>query len=495
MTITGFDADKCQQRNRVAAKRDGIEAAPLTLYRQQPPPQGTDADLRYAHGTLPSSPEQALERINAERTNSELTLDDVWIHYAEAANGNFVADRYLFLDGTTLRNIGQDALAGVAFMNSHRVGGLSHPSELPFGRTFAGRYEQTKGGQERALLAFYMLRGIYPNGQSGPSTDDLHRMIDAGTLFDVSVGLYGGDSLCEVCGGDVNSADCPHTPGTTHGMDADAQTAQQARGVPNGAASYRLINARMGEVSAVFDGAVPGAGFRKTLSLARRRQLTPVELAQARHAYAALLAKGDLSMDDVTDAVQHGFTRALKSLGFRQDEREYVSPVAVPGELLQASVVGELKPVPDPALEQALAAERERSAALVAQVTKLAEQSRVDFVDGLVRAHQLLPARKAWALARLAQAAADDAALPGAVAFVTPDGTAREGSRVEAVQAELTAAPAHDFLTKDTVPAGSGLFAVGATDPDSETAKKAEAEFQRLLGMTPLGQSVQQERK
>jgi len=43
--------------------------------------------------------------------------------------------------------------------------------------------------------------------------------------------------------------------------------AQKVRGVPNGEASYSLRDAICGEVSAVYDGAVPGAGYLKSLAL------------------------------------------------------------------------------------------------------------------------------------------------------------------------------------------------------------------------------------
>ena len=89
-----------------------------------------------------------------------LADDDVFVHYLEAANSNFIADRFMFLDDSTLQNIASDAQAGFAFMNSHRTGGLSHPSELPFGRAFCGRFELAKDGSSRAIVGIYMLKGV-----------------------------------------------------------------------------------------------------------------------------------------------------------------------------------------------------------------------------------------------------------------------------------------------------------------------------------------------
>jgi hypothetical protein len=56
---------------------------------------------------------------------------------------------------------------------------------------------------------------------------------------------------------------------------------------------------------------VPGAGFRKTLALARRHQLSRADLLAARQAYARLLGKDDLRMDDITEAVAEGVEQGI----------------------------------------------------------------------------------------------------------------------------------------------------------------------------------------
>lgn len=297
MPVQQLDPEKCRQRNRIAARRDGVDAVPVRLFADPP------EDLA-AVGRLPLKRSDVIATINglqpagAER----LTEDDLFIFYAEAANGNYIADRSMWLDLTTLRNIAQGGAAGVAFMNSHRTGGLSHDSELPFGRTFGGRFE-SEG--PRTILGIYMLaqtpdgEPYRPNGANGPSTADLAGGINAGTVFDVSVGLYGGDRICDVCGQDLLGVDgsgnylCPHMPGTTYGMSDQEQGAQKRRGVPKGVCSYTLVNARLGEISAVFDGAVPGAGFRKALSLSASGSVGPEFLAQCRDAYSTLLGRND----------------------------------------------------------------------------------------------------------------------------------------------------------------------------------------------------------
>lgn len=327
MPIANLDPDKCKQRNRIAARRDGVNAVPVQFLR---PDAQLTREVETALGTLPASEAEALARINSLQPDgaTPLTADDVWVHYCEAANDNFIGDRFMFLDRTTLRNIAKDAEAGAAFMNSHRTGGLSHASELPFGRTFCGRYEEYRDDQgrrrSRTIVGFFMLRGIHPNGQGGPGTDDLHRMIDGGTLFDVSVGLWpgaSGDEVCDVCGSSLYGYDeqgrmlCPHIPGTHRAMSAEQKSAQEGRGVTQGYCSFTLVDYRMGEVSGVYDGAVPGAGFRKGLAHFAKGELDGETLAQCRQSYGTLLGKRDFAAGKEGEApTREQITQALSAL-------------------------------------------------------------------------------------------------------------------------------------------------------------------------------------
>src|SRR4051812_7485309 len=105
MPVTGLNPQKCAQRNRVAAKM-GIDAMPWRFLKSATTVgQGATS----ATGTLPATDAQALARINALREGQEpLTLEDVFIHYAEAANSSFIADRFAFLSTKTLKNIARD---------------------------------------------------------------------------------------------------------------------------------------------------------------------------------------------------------------------------------------------------------------------------------------------------------------------------------------------------------------------------------------------------
>jgi hypothetical protein len=277
--VPGFASEKCAQRNRIAAAK-GFETASIRLsggggkLGRLAIPDGAELLQTYESRPFPErgDKEAALASINEVLPDGapELTEGDVHLHWVEAASSRFIDDRFAFLDGSTLVNIATGGAAGVAFMNSHRTGGFSTESELPFGKTFGGRYEAflLPDGQvfERSLLGLYMLRGCAPSGASGPDTDTLSRMIDGGVLQDVSVGLGAGDEgwlRCDVCSRDVRHRDCAHYPGTTYEMSPAEMDAQRRRGVLSGRATYTLMHFGIGEVSGVYDGAVPGAGFRK----------------------------------------------------------------------------------------------------------------------------------------------------------------------------------------------------------------------------------------
>jgi hypothetical protein len=320
----------CDKRRRRAALRDSVEAAPVRLLRDGDFIHESSGRLKFSLGTLPETDEEALGMINLPRLargdrplrlarpklghassdrgelaeqDREAEGEEVFIHYAEAANNRFIGDRFMFLHETTLRNVATGGAHGIAFLNSHRSGGLSEPTELPFGYTFSGRYEEHEltGGEvfRRTLLGIYMIKGARPNGSGGPPTDDLSRGIDAGTIRDVSMGLSGGSRICDVCGVDLEERNekgryvCPHAPGTDEEMEEEQREGQMARGVAKGYASYSLVDAYPNEVSAVYKGAVPGAGFRKSLELSHDPGFRERRGREVLAAYGPLLTIGE----------------------------------------------------------------------------------------------------------------------------------------------------------------------------------------------------------
>lgn len=529
MPVTGLNPEKCKQRNRLEAIRFGVNTAPVHFLRELPA-RGESEGLTSALGTLPRSNEDALERINALLPSDapRLSLDDVYIAYAEVANNSFVSDRYAFLHSSTLRNIAQDAAQGIAFMNSHRVGMLSHPSELPYGRTFAGRYEKYASGTERTLMGFYMRRGIKPNGDSGPSTDDLYASIMAGTLFDVSIGLKNqGFIQCDVCGYKLrhtpahDDRGCEHVPGSTRRMTEEQILAQQERGVKDGRASYTVVDDHAGELSGVYDGAVAGAGFQTALRFAKQRKLSPKELTEVADAYATLAAKGDFDMELVSQMMENAFTRALRRVfaGTTQAPLQFVEDADEPDDLDDTDADGPAEPVqadsdkqpaePAPAPEPREEADQDEEQAddqpeqlgaqpsvadLQAQVRTLTEEKMqgeaATFAEGLVRDNKLLPSGKQAVAALYVRLSGDDAVNPASVRFTDAAGKQATSNRVELLRLTLSALPAHRLTEELKV--GSVEGAVVLTGGRDEETQKAEdkAERDRVLSLTPAGRAI-----
>lgn len=350
MTSLNLDREKCAQRRRIAARRDGVDATPVKFIRGDA--LQANGKTIATDGWLPANDQEALARINELLpANAEpLKGSDVYIHYIEAANGSFIADRYAFIGERTLRNMAQRALAGFSFMNSHRTGGLSSDAELPYGKTFSGRFEMTDGGSVgpsmRTVVGFYMLKGQHPNGASGPSTDSIHAQIVGGTIIDVSVGLWGGETVCDVCGAGLYERDedgyylCPHVPGTHRAMSDDQRVAQESRGVTKGRASYTIDDAHTGEVSAVYDGAVDGAGFRKVLAFSRA--LSSSDMAEAREAFASLFGntKGIANHEEEPMAASVEIKPGDPNTELAQESKEALSLFQQLANLFRGSGVG-----------------------------------------------------------------------------------------------------------------------------------------------------------
>jgi hypothetical protein len=190
---------------------------------------------------------QELAYINKKFAKKELTEEDVFGFSAVIARSDRTTAYHTRLDKTTLaafqKSINQD---GVAM-------GISHQNQLPAGRVYNGELAGN------ALSAkFYALRNVNVNAGGGGglisvggttlSTNDIERMIDAGTLFDVSVGFHANTDkyFCSICKTQILADKCEHFPGKSYG---DKKC-------------YAIISdpdATLHEVSAVMAGALPGA--------------------------------------------------------------------------------------------------------------------------------------------------------------------------------------------------------------------------------------------
>jgi len=179
---------------------------------------------------------------------------------AEISNGN-VDSYFTHMLPSTLTNFANDASNGVSFLNSHRH------NELPLGRSLRGVYEQ-----DRVVADFYTMPGLNLNGVT---TDDFITGIKTGLLSDVSVGFAGGSHFCDICRMDYRSWDCPHVAGMKYDIQGGGQVT----------ATVSVDNARLCEVSAVFDGATPDATILKATRMIEAGELKPdaVRMLEARY--------------------------------------------------------------------------------------------------------------------------------------------------------------------------------------------------------------------
>lgn len=167
----------------------------------------------------------------------------------------------------TLDNFAADAREGRALLDSHDAG------KLGMGYSLDGRVEQvidqaTDAPLLRAAATFYTARGIAFGGKhSYRSTDDFIRAMETGLVRDVSVGFHGGTWVCDVCGNDWTDYEaCKHWPGEVYEVDGERILC-----------TVEIDNARLSEVSAVYDGATPGAMILKADRMADAGLLTPAK--------------------------------------------------------------------------------------------------------------------------------------------------------------------------------------------------------------------------
>jgi hypothetical protein len=166
---------------------------------------------------------------------------------------------------TSLKNFADDAetAPGVSFQNSH------NSRELGFGRSIAGKFIGAQGnGIAFTRADFYTIPGV----QLGSvSTDDLIAGIRSGLVADVSIGFYNARFICNICGRDMaRDWACPHIPGFFYNPAAPDDWHTDPEGTM---AIATVEDARLAEVSAVYDGATPGATINQIYRAADSGQL------------------------------------------------------------------------------------------------------------------------------------------------------------------------------------------------------------------------------
>lgn len=204
---------------------------------------------------------EQLAKINklAKRT---LSVEEVFVWPSKLAGDMIIPDRYVQLTKELLDVFAADANKGVSFLIDHSwhadgifgIGGRPKAA-IPYGRTFNSSFGPgTEEGETISLNSdTYMVRDIEIDGIG---TDNLIKSIEAGTLFDESIGFAFNKGLCSICNNNYNNYDkCEHYAGKTYEIEENGVTKNKLCWImaypPGG----------LWENSGVFDGAYPGAGM------------------------------------------------------------------------------------------------------------------------------------------------------------------------------------------------------------------------------------------
>lgn len=172
---------------------------------------------------------------------------------------------------SSLDNFARGSAEGVSFQNSHRW------NELPLGASLTGRVEELESGIIQVVSDFYTLAGLQLNEIS---TDQFIRGVRSGVVRDVSIGWSGGQRTCDICG--QSYWRCNHYAGMLYETEENGV-------IRTVRATVTVENATLHEVSAVYDGATPGAVILKARSAAREGRLQPKEVEQLERMYRAAI--------------------------------------------------------------------------------------------------------------------------------------------------------------------------------------------------------------
>ena len=170
--------------------------------------------------------DEQLTKIN-KLSKRKLDKDEVFVFPSKLAGDMIIPGRYVQLTKPLLDVFSGDANKGVSLLLDHSwapdgffgLGGRPKMA-MPYGRTFDSRYEtSTEEGETVSLVAdHYMVRGIELDGIK---TDDLISSVEAGTLFDSSIGFSYENAICSVCGEDYRGRDCSHIAGKTYEIEGE----------------------------------------------------------------------------------------------------------------------------------------------------------------------------------------------------------------------------------------------------------------------------------
>lgn len=213
---------------------------------------------------LSDAERQAKRELAEANLTHDMNSDELYYWDAEISN-DLLDSHYTRMSLSTLKNYTEDAERGVAFLKGHDW------RQLPIGYSFDASFEED--GKKRVIASFYTDPTI-------PEAGDLIRRMKVGLLRDVSVGFHGGRAICDLCGQEF--WDCRHFPGLKY---------EEKKGdtVVSQLATFTIEDARLSEVSGVFDGSTPEAMILKAERAAKNGDLTQQQVRLLENRYRIAL--------------------------------------------------------------------------------------------------------------------------------------------------------------------------------------------------------------
>ncbi|MGE0131868.1 MAG: hypothetical protein AB7U82_27610 [Blastocatellales bacterium] len=201
------------------------------------------------------------------------------IFFPVEASNNSLDAYYTKQALSSLRNYAQSAEAGVSFQESHKT------HVLGLGASLSGRLIEEPGKDlVRVTADIFTLPGL-------DETRSFIFKLRSGIARDVSIGFYDADFICGLCGLDLWDWDCPHIPGVSYQVER-----RDGKGnviSTDEELAYAWVeNARLAEISIVYEGATPGCGVLKAGQEAEGGRVTPQIAERFAVAYRGLTIPG-----------------------------------------------------------------------------------------------------------------------------------------------------------------------------------------------------------
>lgn len=222
---------------------------------------------------------QLIEKVEAEHGKFDASVDLERLGFWRAVVSNSSLDSYFTrMAKSSLRNYAADASSPtVSFQNSHRH------FELPVGRSVFGQLIETgevpAGARAEDLFPavvvdFYSHRDLK---LGEVAVEQFLLGVNSHVIKDVSIGFKEGEGFrytCSICSGNYWSYDCRHIAGVEYDVAPTDANGDPSEGEKVKRLAFIWIeNARLSEVSAVYDGATTNAMIIKAEREARAGRL------------------------------------------------------------------------------------------------------------------------------------------------------------------------------------------------------------------------------